>query len=74
MRFIQTTHCADNGEGSTDTEDKVFLLSASEVKELTDKLGEDSLSAKRRALGTEFSKIKKNDGCHLYLYDKKSQS
>ena len=47
------------------------MLSVSEVKELTDKLGEDSLSAKRRAIGTEFSKIKKNNGCHLYVYDKK---
>lgn len=70
-RLIKTTHCADNGEGSTNTEDKVFLPSVSEVKELTDKLGEDSLSAKRRAIGTEFSKIKKNDGCYLYVYDKK---
>ena len=69
--FVKTTHCTDNGEGSPDTEDKVFLLSVSEVKELTDKLGEDSLSAKRRAIGKEFSKIKKNDGCHLYVYDKK---
>jgi hypothetical protein len=40
------------------------------VKELTDKIGEDSLSVKRRAIGMEFSK-KKNDGCHLYVYDKK---
>jgi hypothetical protein len=70
-KFIKTTYCTDNGECSTDTEDKVFLLSVSEVKELTDKLGEDSLSAKRRAIGTEFSKIKKNNGCHLYVYDKK---
>lgn len=70
-RFIKTTHCTDNGEGSTDTDDKVFLLSVSEAKELTYKLGEDSLSAKRRAIGTEFSKINKNDGCHLYAYDKK---
>lgn len=47
--FIKTTHCTDNGEGSPDTEDKVFLLNVSEVKELTGKLGEDSLSTKRRA-------------------------
>ena len=70
-KFIKTRHCTDNGEGSTDTEDKVFLLSVSEVKELTYKLDEDSLSAKRCAIGTEFAKIKKNDGCHLYVYDKK---
>ncbi|WP_438492697.1 DUF6273 domain-containing protein [Paenibacillus sp. IHBB 3054] len=70
-RFIKTTHCADNGEGSADTEDKVFLPSVSEVKELTYKLDEVSLSAKRRAIATEFARIKKNDGCHLYVYNKK---
>ncbi len=42
------------------------------MKELTAKLGEVSLSVKRRAIGTEFSRIKKNDGCHLYVYDKKA--
>ncbi|SFF04222.1 hypothetical protein SAMN04487969_11245 [Paenibacillus algorifonticola] len=69
-RFIKTTHCTDNGEGSANTYDMVFLLSVSEVKELTYKLDEVALSAKRRAIGTEFSKIKKEDGCHLYVYDK----
>ncbi|MFF2907903.1 DUF6273 domain-containing protein [Paenibacillus sp. NPDC057934] len=70
MKFIEPTLCADNGDGSSDTEDKVFLLSVTEVKELTSKLDEVSLSAKRRAIGTELSKIKKNDGCRLYVYDK----
>ncbi|WP_379147079.1 DUF6273 domain-containing protein [Paenibacillus sp. sgz500992] len=70
-RFIKTTHCADNGEGSADTEDKVFLPSVLEVKELTYKLDEVSLSVKRRAIATEFARIKKNDGCHLYVYNKK---
>lgn len=70
-RFIKTAHCTDNGEGSTDTEDRIFLLSVSEAKELTYKLDENSLGAKRCAIGTEFSKIKKNDGCRLYVYDKK---
>lgn len=69
--FIKTAHCTDNGEDSMDTEDKVFLLSVSEAKELTYKPDEDPLGAKRRTIGTEFSKIKKNDGCHLYVYDKK---
>ncbi|UHA76287.1 hypothetical protein KIK04_23485 [Paenibacillus sp. 481] len=69
--LIKTTRCTDNGEDSTDTEDKVFLLSVSEVKELTDKRGEDGLSANRRAIGTPFAKMKKNDGCNLYVYDKK---
>ncbi|MGG4146286.1 DUF6273 domain-containing protein [Paenibacillus algorifonticola] len=69
-RFIKTAHCADNGEGSADTDDKVFLLSVSEVKELTSKRDEVALNVKRRAIGTEFSKLKKEDGCHLYVYDK----
>ena len=30
--FVKTTRCTDNGEGSPDTEDKVFLLSVAEVK------------------------------------------
>jgi hypothetical protein len=64
--YIKTARCTDNGEGSLDTEDKVFLLSVSEVKRLTDTLGKDL----RRAVGTEFAKVKKADGCHLYVYDK----
>ena len=63
---VKTTRCTDNGEGSPDTEDKVFLLSVAEVKSLTDRLGKDL----RRAVGTEFAKVKKVDGCHLYVYDK----
>jgi hypothetical protein len=64
--IVKTTRCTDNGEGSPDTEDKVFLLSVAEVKRLTDILGKDL----RRAVGTEFAKVKKADGCHLYVYDK----
>ncbi|MZP31029.1 hypothetical protein GTO91_15025 [Heliobacterium undosum] len=69
-RCIKTTHCTDNGDNSPDTEDKVFLLSQSEVRELTDKFVESPFSVKRRAIGTEFAKAKKSDGCHLYVYDK----
>ncbi|HEX9063194.1 MAG TPA: DUF6273 domain-containing protein [Clostridia bacterium] len=69
-KFIKTAHCTDNGENSPDTEDKVFLLSVSEVRELTDKFVENPFSVKRRAIGTEFAKTKKSDGCHLYVYDK----
>jgi hypothetical protein len=64
--LIKTTRCTDNGEGSADTEDRVFLLSVAEVKRLTDTLSKDF----RRAVGTEFAKVKKADGCHLYVYDK----
>jgi len=70
-KLVKITHCADNGDDSPDTEDKVFLLSVSEVKALTDKHGEDSLSTKRRTIGTEFSKITNDNGCHLYVYDGK---
>lgn len=70
-RIIQTSLCADNGEGSPDTEDKVFVLSVSEAKGLTDKLAQAPCSVRRRTIGTEFSKRKTNDGCKLYVYDKK---
>jgi hypothetical protein len=64
--LIKTTRCADNGEGSPDTEDTVFLLSIAGVNRVTDQLGK----AFRRTRGTEFAKIKKPDGCHLYVMDK----
>lgn len=64
--FIKTTHCSDNGEDTPDTEDKVFLLSVNEVKDVSDKYGKELL----RAVGTEFAKEKKPDGCNLYVYDK----
>ncbi len=63
---VKTTHNTDHGEGSPDTQDKVFLLNVAAVNRLTDKLGRDFL----RARGTEFVKIEKADGCHLYVMDK----
>jgi hypothetical protein len=69
-RFIKTTHCADNGEGSPDTEDHVFLLSMNEIQAFTDpKDGSDTI-IRRRTVGTDFAKVKKPDGCSLYVYDK----
>jgi len=64
--FIKTAHCTDNGEGTPDTEDKVFLLSVNEIKDASDIHGKDL----RRTVGTEFAKMKKPDGCSLYVYDK----
>ncbi|WP_334071449.1 MULTISPECIES: DUF6273 domain-containing protein [Paenibacillus] len=64
--YIKTAHCADNGEGSPETEDKVFLLSVDEIKQFSEIHGKDL----RRAAGTDFAKQKKNDGCSLYVYDK----
>ncbi len=66
QEVVTTTRCTDNGVGSPDTEDRVFLLSVAEVEKLTDTLGKDW----RRARGTEFAKMKKADGCHLYVMDK----
>lgn len=51
--FIKTTHCMDNGEGTPDTKDKVFLLSVTEIKDLSDIHGKGL----RRAIGTDFAKI-----------------
>ena len=61
--------CQAAGPKGHDTEDKVFLLGVAEVKSLTDKHGKDICGAKRRAVGTEVAKVKKTDGCHLYVYD-----
>jgi hypothetical protein len=66
-RFIKTTLCTDNGEGTPNTEDNVFLLSVNELRSLSDILGKDL----RHAVGTEFAKVKKSDGCRLYVYNLK---
>lgn len=63
---IQTTLCTDHGTNSPNTEDRVFLLNITTVNRLTDALGKDF----RRARGTEYAKIPKADGCHLYVMDK----
>ncbi|MCQ6276045.1 hypothetical protein JMM81_13975 [Bacillus sp. V3B] len=55
--LINTTHCTDNGE---DTEDKVFLLSVNELKGLSGVYGKSFF----RAVGTDFAKLKKADGCN----------
>ena len=69
-RSIKTTRCTDNGEGSPDTEDRVFLLSVAEVRRYTDAGDGTATTIRRRTIGTEFAKVKKPDGCHLYVYDK----
>lgn len=66
QELIKTSHCADNGDESPDTEDKVFLLSVTEIKALTAVLGKAWLTA----VGTDYAKLKKPDGCSLYVYDK----
>jgi hypothetical protein len=64
---IKTTTCTGNGEGSPDTEDKVFLLSVAEVKEFT--YAQDG-DMRRRTIATDYAKAKKADGCYVYVYDK----
>ncbi|WP_339286856.1 DUF6273 domain-containing protein [Paenibacillus sp. FSL E2-0201] len=64
--LIKTTCCTDNGEGAPDTEDNVFLLSVDEIKAYSEIHGKEL----RRAVGTDFAKMKKTDGCSLYVYDK----
>ncbi|PQP87064.1 DUF6273 domain-containing protein, partial [Paenibacillus sp. AR247] len=68
-QFIKTAHCTDNGEGCPDTEDKVFLLSVAELENLSGIHGKDV----RRAVGTDFAKTNKPDGCSLYVYDKSNK-
>lgn len=66
QELIKTTPCTDNGEGCQDTEDKVFLLSVAEIKAFSAALGKTWLPA----VGTDYAKLKKPDGCSLYVYDK----
>ena len=68
--LVKTTHCTDNGEGSPDVEDKVFLLSVNEIQAFTDPKDGSDTSIRRRTVGTDFAKVKKPDGCSLYVYDK----
>ncbi len=42
------------------------MLSVDEIKDVIDKHGK----VLRRAVGTDFAKTKKPDGCSLYVYDK----
>ena len=65
-KVVKITHnMGDDGSG-LGTKDKVFLLGVADVNSLTNKFGK----AFRRARGTEFAKMKKADGCHLYVMDK----
>ena len=67
--FIKTTYCTDNGESSPETDDRVFLFSVKEIKNFSDIHCKTLL----RTSGTDFAKMKKIDGCRLYLYDKTNQ-
>ncbi|MCB9452205.1 MAG: hypothetical protein H6672_12250 [Anaerolineaceae bacterium] len=69
-KLVEVTHCTDNGEGSPDTEDRVFLLSIDEIQAFTDPEDGSDTRIRRRTVGTDFAKVKKPDGCSLYVYDK----
>lgn len=66
---INVTSCIDNGEGTAETSDKVFLLGVNEVKKLIDIHGKEFL----KALGTEFAKQKQGDNCKLVVYNKTNE-
>ena len=71
--LVKITHCEDNGEDCESTDDRIFLLSVSEASKFTGKNSDYSLGARRRAIGTDFSKIKENTGCKLYEYNGKQE-
>lgn len=53
-----------------DTEDRVSLLSAFELKAFTDPRDGGDGKIRRRTVGTKFAALPKADGCRLYVYDK----
>jgi hypothetical protein len=63
--LIAVTTCRDNGDGSPDTQDKVFLLSVNEALAIREQFGKELW----QAIGTEYAKLKKEDGSNLYVYD-----
>jgi hypothetical protein len=67
-RMIERTTCSDNGDGTPDTVDRVFLLSVKEARLFTDAKGTGIRT--RAAIGTEFARAPKDDDCRLYVYDK----
>jgi hypothetical protein len=67
-KMIGRTMCSENGEGTPDTVDHVFLLSVKEVRMFTDP--QQTGKRRRAAIGTEFARAPKDDGCRLYVYDK----
>ena len=68
QRRIRRTRCTDNGHGTPDTVDRVFLLSVAQVRALTHPGEGEGLD--RRAVATSHATARTPDGCHLYVYDK----
>lgn len=65
---LRLTACSDNGDGTPDTDDTVFLLSVNQVRALTGPAG--GALPSRPAISTGFARDPKPDGCRLYVYDK----
>jgi hypothetical protein len=66
--LVLPTACGDNGPGTPDTVDRVFLLSVHEVRTLTAAIPD--ARPRRAAIGSAFAQLPKADGCRLYVYDK----
>lgn len=60
---ILITRCSDNGEGSEDTFDKLFLLSIEEVRHMT-------TNVDRKTIGSEYAIALRSGDSRLYVYDK----
>lgn len=67
--LLRLADCTDNGPGTPDTTDRVFLLSVAEVRRLTQTTVGGPL-VDRRTVGTAYAQVAKPDGSRLYVYDK----
>lgn len=65
---ILVTNCANNGPGTPDTSDRVFLLSVDDVRPLTHAGRGDGVD--RRTVATAHAAVPHGDGRKLYVYDK----
>ncbi len=66
--LILATNSADNGPGTPDTVDRVFLLSVDEVRKLTHPGKGNGVD--RRTVATTYASAAHTDGRRLYVYDK----
>ena len=66
--LLRAHRCDDNGPGTPDTVDRVFLLGVREVRTLTHP--GRGRGVDRRAVATPFAVQPTPDGCRLYVYDK----
>ncbi|SFU03930.1 hypothetical protein SAMN05660657_04975 [Geodermatophilus amargosae] len=67
QELLVAHRCDDNGDGTPDTVDRVFLLGVPEVRALTHRGRGDGVD--RRAVATPFAVQRKSDGSRLHVYD-----